>query len=758
VSAPGRTAVAVSIARRVAVSAAASSALAVAFFVALPVVGLAVGCLRTPPGAAPLAESLPYLDPRRPAAERAADLVRRMTVAEKIAQTMTAAPAIPRLGIPAYDWWNEALHGVARAGRATVFPQAIALAATFDEPLVRQIAGAISDEARAKFNQAQARGDRGRYHGLTFFSPNVNIFRDPRWGRGQETFGEDPVLTARLAVAFIGGMQGDDPHTLKTIATAKHFAVHSGPEAERHVFDARPSAHDLADTYLPQFEAAVRQGQVGAVMAAYNRVDGEACSASPKLLAETLRAQWGFTGYVVGDCGAVGDIFASHHLAPSPAAAAAAALRAGTDLDCGHAYAALGPALAQSLVAEADLDRALVRLFAARFRLGLFDPPERVPWSRLADSAIDAPAHRLLARQAAARAVVLLGNRGAVLPLGPSVKRLAVVGPTADDDEVLLANYHGTPSHAVTLLDGIKAAARARGTTVRYARGAVLAGSGGSTAQLAEAVAAARKSDLTVAVVGLDPRLEGEENDSPLNPAGDRRDIGLPPAQEKLVEALVATGKPVVVVLTGGSALAVPWVAAHAAALLYAWYPGEEGGNAVADILYGEVNPAGRLPITIYRSADDLPPFADYAMRGRTYRYFDGAPLYAFGYGLSYTTFRYGGLAVAPGGKTISVEVQNTGARRGDEVVEAYVLPYGLPAYAPRRWLAAFTRVALAPGERRTVTLSLPPRALSYVDERGAWQPLTGAVDIAVGGAEPDRGGHYTDGARGLTASVRIGN
>jgi beta-glucosidase len=714
-------------------------------------------CLRAPRGGG-LADPAAYLDPRRPAVERAADLVRRLTVAEKIAQIMTAAPAIPRLGVPAYDWWNEALHGVARAGLATVFPQAIALAATFDEPLIGQVATAISDEARAKFNQAQARGERGRYQGLTFFSPNVNIFRDPRWGRGQETFGEDPFLTARLGVAFVAGLQGNDPRYLKTVATAKHFAVHSGPEADRHVFDARPSAHDLADTYLPQFEALVRQGQVGSVMAAYNRLDGQACAASPELLAETLRGRWGFGGYVVGDCGAVGDIFATHHLAASPEAAAAAALRAGTDLDCGHAYASLAPALARGLITEADLDRALGRLFTARFRLGLFDPPERVPWSRLPASVIDAPAHRQLARVAAARAVVLLENRGGVLPLGPALKRLAVVGPTADDEQALLANYHGTPSRAITLLDGIRSAARARGVTVRYARGAALAGAGGSSAQLGEALAAARASDLVVAVVGLDPRLEGEENDSPLNPAGDRRDLGLPATQQRLVEALVATGKPVVVVLTGGSALAVPWAAAHAAALLCVWYPGEEGGNAVADVLFGDANPAGRLPVTIYRSTADLPPFADYAMRGRTYRYLEKTPLYSFGYGLSYTTFDYANLVVASDRKTISVAVQNSGGRPGDEVVEAYVIPRGLPAYAPRRWLTAFERVSLAPGERRTVTLPLGPRALSFVDDRGVWRPLPGDADVAVGGGQPDRTGRYPDSARGLTASVRLGN
>jgi beta-glucosidase len=728
--------------------------LVVAFFVvALPI----AGCVPAPRAGSP-ADSALYRDPRQPAAARAADLVRRLTVDEKIGQLMTAAPAIPRLGVPAYDWWNEALHGVARAGRATVFPQAIALAATFDEPLVRRVATAISDEARAKFNLAQAHGDRGRYQGLTFFSPNLNIFRDPRWGRGQETYGEDPLLTARMGVALIEGMQGNDERFWKVVATAKHFAVHSGPEADRHSFDARPSAHDLTDTYLPQFEAAVREGHVGSVMAAYNRVDGQAAAASPRLLDETLRKAWGFAGYVVGDCGAVDDIFASHHLTPSLAAAAAAALRAGTDLDCGHAYAALAPALARGLIAEADLDRALERLFTARFRLGLFDPPPATPWAGLGAETIDAPPHRQLAREAAARAVVLLENRNGALPLAPSVKRIAVVGPTADDEEVLLANYHGTPSHAVTLLEGIRAAAQARGAKVRYARGAALAGAGGSSAQLREALTAARKSDVVVAVVGLGPALEGEEKDSALNPSGDRRELGLPASQENLVEALVATGKPVIVVLTGGSALAVPFASARAAALLDAWYPGEEGGNAVADVLFGAVNPAGRLPITIYRSTADLPPFADYAMHGRTYRYLEKEPLYRFGDGLSYTTFRYANLTVTAGAKTIAVEVQNVGARAGDEVVEVYLLPRDPPAYAPRRWLAAFARVSLGPGERRAVSLALSPVALTLVDERGMRRALVGSVDVAVGGAEPDRDGRYPGGARGLTTSVRLGN
>ena len=697
-----------------------------------------------------------YRNPDLPAVERATDVVRRMTVSEKIAQTMTAAPAIPRLGVPAYEWWSEALHGVARAGRATVFPQAIALAATFDEPLMRRVAAVVSDEARAKFNQAQARGQHGRYQGLTFFSPNVNIFRDPRWGRGHETFGEDPVLTTRMGVAFISGMQGDHPALFKTVATAKHFAVHSGPEADRHSFDARVSAHDLADTYLPHFEAMVRSARVASVMAAYNQVNGEACVASPTLLRDTLRARWGFLGYVVGDCDAIDDVWKNHELVSTPAEAAAAALRAGTDLDCGRTYRHLDEALARGLVTEKELDRAVVRLFTARFRLGLFDPPERVPWSGLGPELIEAPAHLTLAREAAARSIVLLENRNNTLPLAPSVRRLAVVGPMADDLPVLLANYHGIPSHPVRLLDGVRAAARARGVTVGYAPGSRLVET--SPGAIAKAVAVAKDSDVVIAFVGLDPRLEGEQRGTRFNPGGDRFDLDLPAAQRQLVEALLATGKPVIAVLTGGSALAVPWLVSRAAAVLYAWYPGAEGGHAVADVLFGDVNPAGRLPITIYRSAADLPPFADYAMRGRTYRYFDGEPLYGFGYGLSYTTFRYTQIgAVAGAFAAAAVEVENVGSRLGDEVVQVYVIPRAAPGYAPRRWLAGFQRVSLKPGERRIVKVPFGPNALAYIDEAGARRPLDGQVDIAVGGRQPDRSGHYASDTEGATYTLALG-
>jgi beta-glucosidase len=701
-------------------------------------------------------EPLPrYRNPDLSAVERATDLVRRLTVSEKIAQTMTNAPAIPRLGVPAYEWWNEALHGVARAGRATVFPQAIALAATFDEKLVKNVAGVISDEARAKYNQAQAHGQHGRYQGLTFFSPNVNVFRDPRWGRGQETFGEDPLLTSRMGVAFINGMQGDDPHYWKTIATAKHFAVHSGPEALRHSFDARVSAHDLADTYLPHFELAVRNARVASVMAAYNRVNGEACVASPTLLTQTLRSRWGFLGYVVGDCGAVDDVWANHRLLGTPAEAAAAALRAGTDLDCGRAYRNLDVALANGLITEADLDRALVRLFAARMRLGMFDPPERVPWSRLGQEAIESPQHLALARDVAARSIVLLENRAGALPLAASVRSLAVVGPMADDLPVLLANYHGIPTHPVRMLDGVREAAYARRIYVRYARGARLIDT--SPDDIADAVEAAKDSDVVIAFVGLDPRLEGEERGSRFHPGGDRTDLDMPAAQRQLVEALLATGKPVIAVLTGGSALAVPWLSSRAAAVLYAWYPGAEGGHAVADVLFGDVNPAGRLPITIYKSAADLPPFTDYAMRGRTYRYFDGEVLYPFGYGLSYTSFRYSDVA-ARGDKWAGAGafVENTGTRAGDEVVQVYVVPHDPPPYAPRRWLVGFQRITLAPGERRPVRIPFAPNALTVVDENGVRQRFQGEFDVAVGGRQPDRAGRYASEAEGLTTTVRV--
>ncbi|HET6146265.1 MAG TPA: glycoside hydrolase family 3 C-terminal domain-containing protein, partial [Polyangia bacterium] len=725
---------------------------AVAALVVLSLGGAA--CVKTavPPGSPPdRGAADPYRDPARLAPERARDLVARMTLAEKVGQMVNDAPAIPRLGVPAYDWWNEGLHGVGRAGIATVFPQAIGLAAMWDEPFLREVATAISDEARAKHHEAARRGRRGRYQGLTYFSPNVNLFRDPRWGRGQETYGEDPYLTARLGVAFIQGMQGQTsvpasppaPATpspspspspyLKLVATAKHFAVHSGPEAVRHSFDVRVSAHDLRDSYLPQFEACVREGGAGAVMPAYNRVDGEPCAASPRLLQGILRGEWGFGGFVVSDCGAIDDIYREHRVAGSAEEAAALALRAGTDISCGGSYRALVAAVKRGLASEADVDRAVVRLFAARFALGMFDAPERVSWARIPIEVVDSPAHRALAKVAAQKSMVLLKNQAELLPLQPTFKAIAVVGPTADDQDVLLGNYNGKPSRAVTILDGLRAKARARGVELRYAKGCGIASP--SARAIGDAVAVVARPDVGAAVVvlGLSPRLEGEEGDSALNPGGDRRDLALPGVQERLLQAVVATGKPTVLVLTGGSALGLEWAKANVPAILVAWYPGEEGGTAVADVLFGDYNPAGRLPVTFYRSVQDLPAFEDYAMTARTYRYFRGEPTYPFGHGRSFTTFAYRDLRIAPergdarGGFQVGVEVANTGGRAGDEVVQLYLTDEIASAPVAIRALAGFRRVALAPGERRRVEFALDARALSFVDAAGRRRVEPGA-------------------------------
>jgi beta-glucosidase len=719
-------------------------------------------CLRTavPDGSPPAPANLSFDG-------RARGLISRMTLAQKIGQMVNDAPAIPGLGVPAYDWWSEGLHGVGRAGIATVFPQAIGLAAMWDEPFLRAVATAISDEARAKHSEALRRGRRGRYQGLTFFSPNVNLFRDPRWGRGQETYGEDPYLTGRLGVAFIQAMQGQaqgatPPPYLKLVATAKHFAVHSGPEAARHGFDARVSAHDLRDSYLPQFEACVREGGVGAVMPAYNRVDGEPCAASPRLLRTILRGEWGFGGFVVSDCGAIDDIYRAHGVARSAEEAAARAVRAGTDISCGGTYRALVKAVPQGLIGEAEIDRAVVRLFTARFALGMFDPPERVSWARIPMQVVDSPAHRELAKRAAQKSMVLLKNSAGVLPLAPSMKAIAVVGPTADDQDVLLGNYNGKPSRAVTILDGLRAKARARGVELHYAKGCGLASP--SARAIGDAVAAVARPEVGAAVVvlGLSPKYEGEEGESALNPGGDRRDLALPGVQQQLLEAVVATGKPTILVLTGGSALGIEWAQAHVPAIVVAWYPGEEGGTAVADVLFGDYNPGGRLPVTFYRSVADLPPFEDYAMEGRTYRYFRGQPTFPFGFGRSFTTFAYGDLRIAPergaarDGFQVSVEVTNTGARAGDEVVQLYVTDDAASAAVPIRSLAGFRRIALAVGERQRVTFPLDARALSFVDAAGRRRVEPGAFTIAVGGGQPGRAGAYASAAEGLTARLEV--
>jgi beta-glucosidase len=839
-----------------------------------------------PQPSAPAPAALRFRDPDAPLDARVADLVGRLTLEEKVGQLMNTAPAIPRLGIPAYDWWSEGLHGVARAGVATVFPQAIGLAATWDTGMMHEAATVVSTEARAKHHEAVRAGRRDIYEGLTFWSPNINIFRDPRWGRGMETYGEDPFLAGRLAVAFVRGMQGDDPRYLRVVATPKHFAVHSGPEPLRHAFDAVVDARDLEETYLAAFGAAVAEGGAQSVMCAYNRVNGEPACADSLLLRTTLRARWGFDGYVVSDCDAVDDIRTGHKVSGDSAVVAAMAIRAGDDLNCGDAYHHLVEAVRRGLVAEAQVDTAVGRLFRARFRLGMFDPPERVAYARIPFDENDAPAHRVLALEAARKSIVLLRNDGGLLPLRRAMRRIAVIGPDANDVEVLLGNYNGLPAEPVTPLAGIRAkvgpatevvyargsdvavrtpslevvppsalvtdtgAARAPGLmgayfrnhdwlgsaaatradpalsfywprspapgvpadsfsvrwtgalvpplTGRYALGVEAlgtvrlflddslivrfserheVGTAWANVELAagrarrirveyadrrpdavvrlvwsapdahlldSAVAAARRADVAVLCLGLSPRLEGEEMPVrvPGFDGGDRTSLDLPAPQEALLEAVVATGKPVVLVLLNGSALSIGWAAEHVPAIVDAWYPGQAAGTAIADVLFGDYNPAGRLPVTFYRSVGQLPAFTDYRMAGRTYRFFRGDALYRFGDGLSYTRFRYRDLRVSPRVRAgdsvaVSVEVENAGDMAGEEVVELYLTALGGDARTPLRSLEGFQRVSLRPGERRRVVLTLGPRQLSQVDAGGRRAVVPGAYELSVGGRQP---------------------
>lgn len=826
---------------------------------------------------------------------RAADLVGRMTLEEKVSQMVDVAAAIPRLGIPSYNWWNEALHGVARAGLATSFPQAIGMAATWDDSLIFLEATVISDEARAKYHELLRQGTTPpRFQALTFWSPNVNLFRDPRWGRGQETYGEDPYLAGRLAIQFVRGLQGDDPRYLKTVSTPKHFAVHSGPEPLRHQFNVDVGERDLHESYLPQFEAAVRVGGAESVMCAYNRVDSLPACASDLLLENTLRGAWGFRGYVVSDCDAVSDIYRTHHFTQTAAAASALAVKAGTDLDCGRTYDSLVAAVHQGLVSEALIDTAVTRLFVARFRLGMFDPDSSVRWARIPFSDNDSPAHRALALQVARESMVLLKNAGRLLPLKKSLGTIAVIGPNADQAPVLLGNYNGTPADPITPLRGIREAVSRR-TRVLYAQGSDLADSipvtvvvpssvlmtaGGRhgldvayygsrtmegtplftavdtmldadwqegapradmnpddfgvrwTATLqpplsgrytigligtvkyqlylddslvlqsffpprngepnraffpitasvrleagrayhvrvegqesygvaslqmlwsppsesleAEAVRAAQRADAVVLCLGITPRLEGEEMRIRTEgfEGGDRTTLDLPAPQLRLLERIAALGKPTVLVLMNGSAVAVTWAQDHVPAILEAWYPGQAGGTAIADVLFGDYNPGGRLPVTFYRSVADLPPFDEYSMAHRTYRFFEGAPLYPFGHGLSFTTFRHDRLRTSADtlrrGDTIrvSVDVTNTGARSGDEVVQLYVRHLGSKVARPRMDLRGFRRVQLRPGERRTVTFPLPASALAYWDTGAhGWVVEDEPVLLEVGASSAD--------------------
>ncbi len=702
-----------------------------------------------------------YLNPNLQPGQRAADLVHRMTLEEKASQLVNQARAIPRLGVPAYDWWSEALHGVAVDG-ATEFPEPIGLGATFDPEAIHTMATDIGIEARVVHVQAVRNHTNPFHHGLDFWAPNVNIFRDPRWGRGQETYGEDPFLTGRMAVAFVTGMQGDDPRYYRTIATPKHYAVHSGPESTRHMADVTLSKHDEMDTYLPAFRAGIVEGKADSIMCAYNSINGQPACANQFLLDDMLRGMWNFQGYVVSDCGAVRNIFDGHHYQPTQAQASAISLQRGMDNECidfdkivtgDSDYKPYLDAVQEGYLKESDIDRALVRLFTARMKLGMFDPPSMVPYAKIPESELNSPAHRALARQLANESMTLLKNDG-VLPLKTSGVKIAVVGPLAEQTEVLLGNYNGIPTHTVSILEGLRT--EFAGDAIQYIPGTdfLIHGvtpdprpNGWTQEDLTPdpaALEAAKNADVVIAVVGLTSHLEGEEMkvDEPGFKGGDRTSLDMPAPEEALLESVASAGKPLVVVLTNGSALAVNWANEHANAILDAWYPGEEGGTAVAQTLSGRNNPAGRLPVTFYKSVDQLPPFEDYAMKGRTYRYFDGQPLYPFGFGLSYTTFSYSKLTVPDGvqaGSPAVVEatVTNTGHRAGDEVAQLYLSFPNVPG-APRRALRAFRRVHLAPGASERVRFELDPRAMSMVTEAGEPIVAPGEYTVSFGGGQPD--------------------
>ncbi len=692
----------------------------------------------------------PFLDPDLPIALRVKDLLGRMTLQQKVSQMIHRSEPIPELGVEEYDWWNEGLHGVARAGIATVFPQAIGMAASFDVNLAHRVAVAVSDEARAKHHEFARQGYRRQYHGLTYWNPNVNIFRDPRWGRGQETYGEDPYLTGRLGVAFVKGLQGEDPTYLKVVATPKHFAAHSGPEALRHVFDAHVSPKDMRETYLPAFRDCVVEGKAWSVMGAYNRTNGEPCCASKTLIGGILRGEWGFAGFVTSDCRAIEDFHMSHLVTGTPAQSAALAVRNGCDLECGQVYPSLVEAVRQGLITEEEIGRACGRLLEARFRLGMFDPPERVPYSRIPYERNDCAEHRALALEAARSSIVLLKNRNGILPLRKDLGCVAVIGPNADNREVLLGNYNGWPSRFVTVLDGIRNAVSSS-TRVIYAQGCdVLKNEDNIWGERAddlfgEALAAAERADAVVMALGLNSRIEGEEGSADLSQwHGDRVRIDLPAIQKRLFEAVAAKGKPIVLVLLAGSPLAVSGEHDAAAAVLMGWYPGEEGGTAIADVLFGDFNPCGRLPVTFVKSSDQLPPFTDYSMEGRTYRFMKDEPLFPFGYGLSYTRFRYAGLklekTVLPVGEglNVSVEVANRGDRDGFETVQLYLADLEASVRVPARQLAGFTRVYLAAGESQRLSFTLSARQMALIDEGGKRILEPGRFRLSVGGRQPD--------------------
>jgi len=684
-----------------------------------------------------------YLDPAKPLDERVRDLVSKLTLDEKVHQMMNSSPAIPRLNIPAYNWWNEALHGVARSGVATVFPQAIGLAATFDSKLARQEATAISDEARAMYNAAQKEDYHERFGGLTFWTPNINIFRDPRWGRGQETYGEDPYLTSQMGVAFVKGLQGDDPRHLKVAACAKHFAVHSGPERLRHTFNAQASPKDLFETYLPAFHALVDAG-VEAVMCAYNRTNNEPCCGSNLLLDDILRSDWHFKGHVVSDCGAIADFYMGHKVVPGQPEAVALAVKHGVDLNCGDEYPALVEAVKRGLITEKEIDAALITLMKTRFKLGMFNPAGTGPYDKISPAVINNAEHRQLAKEVALKSIVLLKNNG-VLPLKNNLPKYYVTGPNAASVDALIGNYYGVNPQMSTILEGLASGIKP-GSQLQYKPGILL--DRPNVNPIDWTTGDAKASNVTFVVMGLTGQLEGEEGEAIASPNfGDRLDYNLPKNQIDFLKTLrEGNSNKIVAIVTGGSPMNLAEVEQLADAVLLAWYPGEEGGHAISDIIFGKASPSGRLPVTFPKSLEQLPPYENYSMQGRTYRYMTAEPLYPFGFGLSYTSFAYSAISlpakqVGKSSSTVATAtVTNTGKMEGDDVVQLYISnPQTAAGDNPIYSLKGFERIRLKPGETRQVQFTLTPKMLQSINDKGEAVVLPGDYHIYIGGSQPSK-------------------
>lgn len=707
-------------------------------------------------------ETLPFRDTSLTLEERVKDLIARLTLEEKVQMMKHDSPAIPRLGIPAYNWWNEALHGVARTPeKVTVFPQAIGMAATFDTEALQKMGDITASEGRALFNEALKAGKGiAQYRGLTYWTPNINIFRDPRWGRGQETYGEDPFLTARMGSAIVRGLEGDHPYYLKAVACAKHYAVHSGPEHNRHSFDARPSLFDLWDTYLPAFRELVTKAKVHGVMCAYNRLEGQPCCGNDPLLVDILRNQWRFDGYVTSDCWAVSDFTGFHKTHANNTIAASDAMLAGTDLECGNLYHLLAEGVQKGLHSERDINVSLTRLFTILFKLGMFDPQDQVPYASIGREVIECDAHKQHAYRMAQESMVLLKNEKQLLPLKASkVKRIALIGPNADNGHTQLANYFGTPSEIITPYLSLK---KRFGDKIKidYYAGTEIVKKLDNAPSFAQIAAEAKKADVIVFVSGISADYEGEAGDAGAGgyagfASGDRTTMSLPPVQIDLMKALKKTGRPLVVVNMSGSVINFDWESQNADAIIQAWYGGQAAGDAIVDVLFGQYNPAGRMPLTTYKSDDDLPPFESYSMENRTYRYFKGEVRYPFGYGLSYTTFAYDQMECAAKVQTgeriqVSVTVSNTGKRDGDEVVQLYVAhPQNGNIRIPLCALKGFQRIHLKAGESRQVTFTLSPEDLALTDVKGNLIENAGEVELFIGGGQP----RY---ATGSTAKLEI--